>query len=241
MTPSDLRIRQITDPQDPAIASFGRLQDRTYADPEMLIPASIMPRMLAARTTGERINLMLVAEQTGEVVGGTFFHYFAGVNTGFSSFLTVAPEVRGQGVAKALHAARFGLLDREAGAKAPAHGVFIDVVVPERLSPGEVAAERAVGSDPWDRRRIFHRMGFRKVDVSYFQPAEGSGGTAITTMDLLYCPHTPADTVPTDLVAGTMLAYWTPWLGRAAAERNAAELRRRCGGDSVALLPATAS
>jgi len=239
LTPNDLSIRQVTDPRDPAIAAFGRLQDRTYADPDLLIPASVLPRMLATRT-GERINLMLVAEQGGEVVGGTFFHYFSGTNTGFSSFLAVAPEVRGRGVARALHAARFDLLDREAGAKAPVHGVFIDVVAPERISAEELAAERRVGMYPWDRRRIFHRMGFRKVNLAYFQPAEGSGGTPITTMDLLCCPHTPADAVRADLVVGTMLAYWTPWLGRATAERNSAELRRRCGGETVALLPATA-
>jgi GNAT superfamily N-acetyltransferase len=230
-----IQIRAVTDPTDPAIAAFGALQERVYADPDLLIPPEHFPAMLA-RQSGERRNLMLVAETGGSVVGGALFHYLARVNAGFSSFLATAPEVRGQGVARLLHAARFDLLDAAAGAQAPVAGVFIDVVAPERLTPEEWERERAAGIDPVDRRRIFHRLGFRKVDVAYFQPAEGSGGEAITSMDLLFCPRQEAEWVAADLVVGTMLAYWTPWLGKAAAERNAVELRRRCGGARVALI-----
>lgn len=237
MSLSSVSIRQITDPADPAIAAFGRLQERTYADPDLLIPPRYLPIMLT-RQSEERRNLMLLAEAGAEVVGGVVFHYFASVNTGFSSYLAVAPERRGQGIARRLHEARFAALDTEAGAQAPVHGVFIDVTAPERLTAEDQAQERRVGSDPMARRRIFHQLGFRRVDVAYEQPAEGSGGEAITSMDLLYCPRTPADWVPTDLVVLTMQAYWDPWLGRAAAERNAAELRRRCGGERVRLLPA---
>lgn len=234
---SRIAIRTITDPADPAIAAFGELQERTFPEPDMLIPPEYLPAMLA-RSTPARRNLMLVAEADGAVLGGAVFHYFAGPNTGFSSFLAVAPEVRGRGMARQIHQARFAALDEAAGERAPVHGLFIDVVAPGRLTPEEVARERAVGADPVDRRRIFQRLGFRKVDVAYFQPAEGSGGEPITTMDLLYCPRTAADWVATDLVVETMHAYWAPWLGRAAADRNAAELRRRCGGERVALLPA---
>ncbi|MDB4895461.1 MAG: hypothetical protein JWN15_1723 [Firmicutes bacterium] len=232
-----IQIRAVTDPHDPAIAAFGELQDRTFPEPDMLIPPAYFPRMLATQTP-ERRNLMLVATLCGTVVGGALFHYLAEPNTGFSSFMAVAPEVRGQGVARAIHAARFALLDEAAGEAAPVAGIFIDVVAPERLTPREVARERSVGADPWARRRIFQRLGFRRVDVAYYQPPEGSGGEAITNMDLLYAPHTPAETVPAELVVGTMRVYWTPWLGRATAERHAEELRRRCGGEFVALKPA---
>jgi hypothetical protein len=232
-----IQIRAITNPKDLAIAAFGRLQERVYADPDMLIPPEVFPAMLSQQSA-ERRNLMLVAEAGGQVVGGTLFHYFSRVNTGFSSFLATAREVRGQGEARLLHSARFAALDAAAGALAPVAGLFIDVVAPERLTPEAVEQERAAGIDPVDRRRIFGRLGFRKVDVAYFQPAEGSGGEAITTMDLLYCPRQATADVPADLVVGTMQDYWTPWIGRPAADRNAAELRRRCGGARVALLPA---
>ncbi|MFZ5815251.1 MAG: GNAT family N-acetyltransferase [Bacillota bacterium] len=233
---SHLRIRRVTDPADPAIAAFGELQERVYADPDLLIPPQYLPVMLA-RQSADRLNLMLVAELQGRVVGGVVFHCFPPVRTGFSSFMAVAPEERGRGLARRLHEARFAALDAAAGERGPVHGLFIDVVAPERLSPVELEQERAVGSDPVARRAIFHRLGFRRVDVAYFQPAEGSGGEPITSMDLLYCPREGAEWVETELVVGTMQAYWTPWLGRAAAERNAAELRRRCGGERVRLLP----
>lgn len=232
-----MRIRQITDPADPAIAAYGAIQERSYADPDMLIPPEVFPRLLS-RQSGARRNLMLIAEDDdGQVIGGTLFHYLGAANCGFSSFLAVAPEVRGQGVARRLHAARFALLDDASGERSPVPGLFFDVVAPERLTPEEVERERAAGIDPADRRRIFHRMGFRKVDVAYFQPAEGSyGGEPVTTMDLLFCPRDPAaQWVQAALVVETMRAYWRDWLGKAAADRNAAELARRCGGALVAL------
>lgn len=229
-----IRIRSVRDPADAAIQKFGKLQERTYGDPEMLIPPAVLPRILATQTP-ERQNLMLVAEQGDEVVGGALFHYLAVPNTGFSSYLAVAHESRGHGLARQMHEVRFALLDEAAGERAPVAGVFIDVVAPERLTPEELAQERAVASDPFVRRRIFQRLGFRRVDVAYEQPAEGSGGVPVTNMDLLYCPRTPAETVPTALVVETMRAYWLAWIGRRAADRNAAELERRCGGAEVAL------
>lgn len=232
-----VRIRQVLDPDDPALPAFGRIQERAYAEPDLLIPPQYFPVMLA-RQSGERRNLILVAEAEGQVVGGVIFHCFPRVGTGFSSFMAVSPEMRGMGVGRQLHAARFAALDAAAGPRGPVHGLFIDVVAPERLSPEELTQEEAVGSDPVARRRIFHRLGFRKVAVDYFQPAEASGGQPVTSMDLLWCPREEAEWVETDLVVGTMHAYWTPWIGPAAADRNAAELRRLCGGDRVRLLPA---
>jgi GNAT superfamily N-acetyltransferase len=229
-----VQIRPVHDPEDPAIRKFGDLQERTYGDPEMLIPPAVLPEILATQTP-ERRNLMLVVEEGEEVVGGDLFHYFSGPNTGFSSYLAVAHEARGRGLARQMHEARFALLDEVAGVRAPVAGVFIDVVAPERLTPVELAQEYAVGADPVARRQIFHRLGFRRVDVAYEQPAEGSGGVAVTNMDLLYCPRRPTEMVPTELVVETMRAYWAPWLGRSAADRNAAELQRRCGGAMVAL------
>ncbi|HYG60084.1 MAG TPA: GNAT family N-acetyltransferase [Symbiobacteriaceae bacterium] len=225
-----IHIRRVADPGDPAIAAFGALQERVFPDPDLLIPPHVMPFMVA-RQTKERRNILLVAEVEGAVVGGTLFHYLAVPQTGFSSFMAVAPECRGQGVARKLHQARWATLITEG----PVHGIFIDVVAPERLPPEDLARERAFGLDPADRRRVFHRLGFRRVDVAYYQPPGGPGEEPITTMDLLYCPHEPADFVATDVVVGTMHAYWTPWLGRQTADTHAAELRRRCGGDQVAL------
>ena len=223
-----MQIREVTDPHDPAIAAFGRIQEAVYFDPHALIPAQWFGTLLQ-QSGGARRNFFLVAEQDdGTVLGGTFFHYLAEAGSGFSSYMGVARSARGQGIARALHTARFEVLNRAAGRTVP--GVFIDVVNPTRLSARDLARERAVGSDPWHRLRVFGHLGFRRVDVRYEQPVGGPGGGPVTTLDLLFCPSAPAETVPTALVVATLRAYWSPWLGVREADRHARELQQRAGG-----------
>ena len=221
-----VRVREVSDPSDPAIEGFGRMQTAAYFAPETLIPASYVPRMLGG-DTGTRRNFLIVAEFDDRVVGGALFHWLAEAGSGFSSFLGVERALRGQGVARALHAERFRVLDRAAGGHAP--GVFIDVVNPTRMSARELERERSVGSDPWDRRHAFEKLGFGQVDIRYEQPVGGPDGGPVTSLDLLYCPHEPAERVATSLVVATMRAYWSPWLGRDAA-RHAAVLESRANG-----------
>lgn len=228
-----LQIRQVTSPLDPAIGKFGQLQRRVYFEPEMLIPPGVIRAMIGVRMAG-RGNFLVLAEEDGEVLGGTLFHYLARPNTGFSSFMGVAQEARGRGIARKLHEARFALLDAAAGGRV--RGVFIDVVAPERMSQEELEAERRVGSDPLQRRRVFQALGFRKVDIRYEQPVGGPGGGPVTKLDLLYCPREPADTVATELVLQTLLAYWSPWLGPARARREVEKLRQRAEGEVLGLL-----
>lgn len=235
MTSQAVSLRLVTNPQDPAIAAFGVLQERAYFEPDALIPAAFIGRMLEMSTTGRR-NFLLVAEEGGEVVGGSVFHFFAGPNTGFSSFLAVAPGVRGRGIARRLHEKRFETLDEAAGKSVL--GVFIDVVNPARLSPEELAAEEAVGSDPFARRRIFGKLGFRQVGVRYQQPLGGPQGGPITNMDLLFCPREAAQGVPLNVVLDTMRAYWLPWLGEKRTERALSQLREQANGrPELPLLP----
>lgn len=230
-----LEVRQVTSPLDPAIGKFGQLQRRVYFEPDMLIPPGVIRAMVSVPLAA-RGNFLVVAEEGGEVLGGTLFHYMARPNTGFSSFMGVAPEARGRGLARRLHEARFAVLD--AAAKGRVNGVFIDVVAPERMSAAELEAERRVGSDPVQRRRVFQALGFRKVDLRYEQPVGGPGGGPVTNLDLLYCPREPAETVATGLVLETLRAYWTPWLGPSRARREVEKLRQRAGGDVLRLLPA---
>ncbi len=238
MARSNAVIREIRDPTDPAIAGFGRLQRSVYPDPDSLIPAEVVSLMLVQQTR-QRRNLLVVAETGEQVVAGTLFHYLEEPNTGFSSFLGVAREARDQGLARRLHETRVLLLDEAAGR--PVHGLFIDVVDPRRMSEAELTREERASSNPWLRRRVFQALGFRQVDVRYEQPVGGPGGGPVTVLDLLFCPREVAATVPTRVVVGTMRAYWTPWLGKAAAARHARELERRAGGrDILPLLPALA-
>ena len=234
-----LVIRRVTNPLDSALAAFGRLQRKVYFEPDNLIPASVIRIMIATPMVG-RSNFLLVAEVGKKLVGGTLFHYFPKPGTGFSSFMGIAAEFRGKGIARKLHQARFEVLDEAAGkqvaAAKPVTGLFIDTVAPERLSEEELRAEQSVGSDPIARRKVFAALGFRKLDVRYEQPVGGPGGGPVTNMDLLYCPREPVESLLTETVVQTMLAYWGPWLGPVAARKHAEALRKRAGSQTIALV-----
>lgn len=229
-----LEPRRVISPDDPAIAGFGRLQAATYFEPDMLIPPQYIASMLGW-SDARRQNALIVLEDAGEVVAGTLFHYLARVQVGFSSYLAVARERRGQGLARRLHEARNATL--EAMSNGAYQGVFIDVVNPTRLNARELEEERSVGSDPVTRLKAFSSLGFKRVDVKYEQPVGGEDGGPVTNMDLLFCPRASVDSVPTALVVDTMREYWTPWLGQGRAERAARELEARAGGDGLRLLP----
>jgi GNAT superfamily N-acetyltransferase len=236
VTDQTVTVREVTDPRDPAIEGFGRMQREAYFAPETLIPGEYIPQMLSGSgETGTRRNFLLVAEVDGRVVGGVLFHWLADAGSGFSSFMGVDRDMRRQGIARRLHEQRMAVLDRAAGGHAA--GVFIDVVSPTRMSKAELERERQAGSDPWARREAFAHLGFRQVDIRYEQPVGGPDGGPVTVLDLLFCPKEPAATVATSLVVATMQAYWRPWLGDARASRHARELEQRAhGAAELALL-----
>jgi len=229
----DLRIRRIEDAEDPALEAFGRLQRAVYFEPDALIPGEWLGRLIQMGSDS-RQNFVLLAERDGEVLGGTVFHFLAAAGSGFSSFMGVAREARGQGIARALHEARWSTLEQAAHDELA--GVFIDVVNPARMSARELKREQAVGSDPQVRRTIFARLGFRQVDIRYEQPVGGPNGGPVTKLDLLfYRPRLP-NSLPTRLVVDTMRAYWQPWLGPQRAAFHAHELQQRAGGPELRLI-----
>ena len=235
--PGGVNIRRVTDPADPAIAAFGRLQNQVYFEPEMLIPARYISQLIGQ--PGARQNVLLLAEEGDRLLGGSFFHYLPESGTGFSSFLGVDPSARGRGVARQLHDARWQALQDVSGGQCRA--LFIDVVNPLRESAGQRDQEQRAGSDATQRRQSFHALGFRTVDLAYEQPVGGDdpeleGGGPVSDMDLLaYLPGQPA-TLPAALVGATMKSYWTPWLGSDLAEQAARKLE--AGMQDVKLLPA---
>ena len=225
-------VRRVTDPQDPALAAFGRIQEASYYAPDMLIPPEYFPRLVAGM--GDRQDRLLVAEDgAGTVLGGTIYSLLPGA--GFNSFMGVAREARGQGVGHLLHRASLDDL-RGAGLS----GMFADSVHASRQSVTEQAGERRTGTDAVSRRRQLHALGLRTVNLPYWQPVGGEDGGPLKDLDLLYCPLDGGDTVPLALVTQTMQNYWRGWLGPERAATEAQALARRAGQVAeVALLPAT--
>jgi GNAT superfamily N-acetyltransferase len=223
-----MELRRITNPIDPAVSAFVNLQNTVYFEPDSLIPGGAIRMMLSIPMTGRR-NFLIIAEEDSKLLGGVIFHYLKKPNVGFSSFMGTSLEARGKGIGRKLHEARFAALDEAAGGKV--HGVFLDSVAPERLTQEELEAERRVNSDPVARRDIFQHLGFRKVAIRYEQPVGGSGGGPVTNMDLLFCPHEPTTSIPTDLVVQTMQGYWMNWLGPISAKHHAKILKSWANGE----------
>ena len=241
MTPPAFTLRHVTDPDDPAIAAFGRVQEASYYAPEMLIPPEVFAQLITRRSPEREDRLLVAQTQGGDVLGGTLYALLPLPGSlrgaGFNSFMAVTRAARGLGVGRALHAETLRAV-REAGLA----GLFADSVHPSRQNEEDRAAEAATGVDPAGRRAALHALGLRTVDLPYWQPVGGPDGGPLTDLDLLYQPAHPAQTVPLALVTGILCAYWTGWLGADRAQAEAQALADRAGHvQDVSLLPGTST
>lgn len=241
MTTPTFTLRHVTDPDDPAIAAFGRVQEASYYAPEMLIPPEVFGHLIGRHSPGREDRLLVAQTQGGDVLGGTLYALLplpGGLRgAGFNSFMAVTRAARGLGVGRALHAETLRAV-REAGLA----GLFADSVHPSRQNEEDRAAEAATGVDPAGRRAALHALGLRTVDLPYWQPVGGPDGGPLTDLDLLYQPARSAPTVPLALVTGILRAYWTGWLGPERAQAEARALAERAGNvENVPLLSGTST
>jgi len=184
-----IRIEEITDPAHPALGGLAHLLRTTFADPNLVL-SEAQVRAGAGRREADRTVHVLVALDGDAVVGGVFFNYVPASHCGFSEYLVVDRAYRRAGIGRALVEARRATLDRQARAHgAPgARGVFIEVESPERTPAEFLERERQTALDAWDRLRVFHRLGFLRVDITYRQPPLGPDKDPVDYLDLLFCP-----------------------------------------------------
>lgn len=239
MTSPAFTLRHVTDPRDPAIAAFGRVQQASYYAPDMLIPPEVFAHLVTRRTPGREDRLLVAQTPEGEVLGGTLYALLPLPGSlrgaGFNSFMAVTRAARGLGVGRAVHDETLRVV-RDAGLA----GMFADSVHPTRQNAEDRAAEAATGVDPAGRRAALHALGLRTVDLPYWQPVGGPDGGPLTDLDLLFQPARPAQTVPLALVTGTLRAYWSGWLGAGRAQAEAQALADRAGhAERIRLLAGT--
>lgn len=239
MTPPAFTLRHVTDPRDPAIPAFGRVQEASYYAPDMLIPPEVFGHLVTRRSPEREDRLLVAQTPDGEVLGGTLYALLPlpdGLRgAGFNSFMAVTRAARGLGVGRALHDETLRVV-RDAGLA----GMFADSVHPTRQNAEDRAAEAATGVDPAGRRAALHALGLRTVDIPYWQPVGGPDGGPLTDLDLLYQPAHPSQTVPLNLVTGVLHAYWSGWLGADRAQAEARALADRAGhAERIGLLAGT--
>lgn len=118
---------------------------------------------------------ILVVMQDEQPIAGSITDYLAEANTGVIEFLLVAPEFRGQGVAKKL------LEFTEATFQADAKNQFdrdLDLIVGEMNDPFKIAIEDD-NVDPFVRAKIWGKWGYQKLNFPYIQPALSNDQEAV--------------------------------------------------------------
>jgi GNAT superfamily N-acetyltransferase len=225
----DVRLREITAPDDPSLTALADLLGWTFADPNLILSAARMRAFLQANAAppGEdaagprRDFLVLVAEtpEPARLLGGTVFSYVPASGCGFSEYLVLDAAARGQGLGRRLIEARGERLDAAAKAAglASAHGLFIEVEDPRRIPPAFARAEAKTAMEPDARIRLFAHLGFRRVVVPYSQPPLGNNQPSVEYLQLLFAPRDPGrEAIPAAWVLDTLAAIWTAWAPDAA-------------------------
>ncbi|MCA1646792.1 MAG: GNAT family N-acetyltransferase [Chloroflexi bacterium] len=240
-----VRIKVVDSPTDPDLKALAALMDVVFADPNAVLGLDRMQEFLATnRPGGARRFCVLVATdpvRNGAVVGGTVFSHIARSNCGFSEYLVVDRAVRGRGLGRQLFDARKALLDaaaREVGYDG-CRGLFIEVDSPERTPADLLAAERETALDAWARLRLFGRLGFRRVEVAYIQPALACDKQPVDYLDLLFAAWAGADAggrIPSESVFDTLAAVWSAWSPETVV-RHLADIKQRVRTADVLLRP----
>lgn len=246
MSRVDLALKEIRSPADPDLATLAALMQATFADPNICLSRDRLAGFVACPGSGRTFHVLAV-RRAGAVLGGCVFSYVPAGNCGFSEYIVVGRAHRGAGLGRLLFDGRKALLDalaRAAGWAGGCRGLFIEVENPYRTPAAFLAQEQVTSLDPFDRWRIFRRLGFLLADLAYTQPPLGPDKAPVDYMDLLFAPWDAgaraAAAVPAAWVLQTVAPIWHGW-APAGGAAHLQRLARRLGGRPVALHPLPAS
>lgn len=153
-----VRIREIRDAADPALAAAHRLFHTEFEEGE-LVSLGDWRNLLRERSQGLWTDLawhLFVAERAGRVVGAATGMYLGNVNAGVIGYIAVRPVVRRLGLGPRLRGALRRGFERDARR---VRGGRLAALV------GEVRAD-----NPW-LRHLVRREGAIALDFPYFQPS----------------------------------------------------------------------
>jgi GNAT superfamily N-acetyltransferase len=163
---------------------------------------------------------VLLWTDAGQVVAGSISDYLAVPDAGVVEFLVVSPAVRSHGLGGRVLAETERRLRADAQrAGGSLRCVYAEVDDPLRSAPGAFDART--------RLRIWHRWGYRALDLPYVQPALSADQSPVDGLLLLARTMSPelADGLPSQHVAD-VLAEYMRWAMRIAEPSANAEYRR---------------
>lgn len=209
-----MEIRRLRGPDDGLLNAVAHLLEDTFSDPNTTLGVDRMREFLASpQHSPGREFFILTANDARHLLGVTIFSYVPASNCGFSEYLVVRRDARGQRVGRHLFDARLDRLHAAARQVGHPHarGLFIEVENPSRTPPDVLEAERSTAMDPDERLRLFAHLGFRRVDLRYVQPPLAAGKQPVDYLDLLFRPHTPCATIPRAWIVETLEPIWRAW------------------------------
>jgi hypothetical protein len=157
-----MRIREITDPSDPALKAAYALLKRSFHAGER-VPLKEWRGTLREKASGLYTDLawhVLVAERNGVVVGLNSGTYIGNINLGIIGYLAIAPTERSRGTGTRLRSRLHKYFERDALSlsERPLDGII-----------GEVSAY-----NPW-LRTLNRRPNVLVLDFPYYQPSLAVG------------------------------------------------------------------
>jgi hypothetical protein len=235
----ELRLDEVTRPEDPRLGDLVGFLQRTFADPNSVLGLDRIREFLSETAAGgsRRFHVLIASEvdqPLARLLGTSIFSYVVRSNCGFSEYLAVDTSLRQQGLARALFDRRRLVLDEDAVryGRDACRGLFIEVDSPWRTPPSLLALESL---DPMERLRVFSHFGFRRVNVAYVQPPLAPDKLAVEHMDLLFIPFGDAAPIPSEWLVETLEAIWSAWAPESVAT-YLAELQRQVTTPTVALV-----
>lgn len=124
-----------------------------------------------------------------QIVAGTSFYFFKDGPTalGMGSYLAVKKEFRGNGIGSNLIKIRDKALWKDAvGFDCDLKGLVIQVSDPDLMSKEEIERD---SMDPWEREKLWRRLGYRKIIFRFIQPPIRPGEPPLEYLSLYMFPY----------------------------------------------------
>lgn len=206
-------------PRSELLAAFVDLYTRTFTDAsEREDPAEWPPRLYGELPAPQpRMHLLVAVDdhaQPPRLLGGIAFEYYRDSGCGLLTYLVTDPEQRRRGLARRLVHQAIGLLQDDARAQGTElRGVFAEAEDPAQVnSDGNAMAPR-------ERLQALARLGARRIDIPYVQPAL-AGGAGRCRHLLLLAFHPQADGIEGAALRDFLHEFYRA-LGVATPERDA--------------------
>lgn len=179
-------------PHPELLAAFVDLYTRTFTDAsEREDPAEWPPRLYGDLPVPQpRMHLLVAVDahaRTPRLLGGIAFEYYRDSGCGLLTYLVTDADHRRRGLARRLVDKAIARLHEDAHG----HGVELRGVFAETEDPAQVNSDGNAMA-PRERLQALARLGARRIDIPYVQPAL-TGGNGRCRHLLLLAFHPQAD------------------------------------------------